>query len=382
MNHMLLKNFKTVAGQVVHLQVADGKIKKIDCPENVKDDVIIDGGLHKYISEGWVDIHTHCFDKWELYGDRIDIVGYQSGVCTVVDAGTCGSDDFAEFVEQAREAKTKAFGLLNVSRMGIVRQDELADMTLIDKTQIAKTLQRYKDYILGLKVRMSRSVVKENGDAPLFKAVDLANDFNLPLMVHIGNPPSYIETVMKALRPKDIVTHIFNPKENGVLDAHGKIKPEVWDAHLRGVVFDLGHGTDSFGYQTAQQALAEGLKCDTISTDIYFHNRLHGPVYSMGDVLSKMLYVGYSLAEVIEAVTTKPRLYLPLPKAPLDLTIFEVKEEELSLPDSTKATRTLRQRIVPCAVMINGNYKDLKEDTEWISTTNMTSKESSMPQEK
>lgn len=46
-----------------------------------------------------------------------------------------------------------------------------------------------------------------------------------------------------------------------------------------------------------------GIAFNTISTDIYQKNRVHGPVYSMAHVLSKFLYLGYPLEEVIDAVT-------------------------------------------------------------------------------
>lgn len=359
---MLLKNFKTVEGGIVHLRINDGKSAFVENPVTDFSEQVIDGKGQLYLSPGWVDIHTHCFHKWKLYGDRIDEVGYKHGVTTVVDAGTTGSDHFAELVEQIKQAKTKAYALLNVSRKGIEHQDELSCLKWIDQDSIGETLKKYRSFVLGLKVRMSRSVVKDSGDIPLALALQLADHFNLPLMVHIGNPPSLIETVLKTVRKGDIITHIMNPKKNGILDQDGQIKQAVWQAHARGVVFDLGHGTDSFSYQTCRQAYLAGLKCDTISTDIYFHNRLSGPVYSLGDILSKMLACGYNLKEVIDMVTCRPRQVLALPEAPLDWTIFELRQEAITLPDSTRKEETLPMRIVPRAVLLDGQYYDLEDD--------------------
>ena len=56
-------------------------------------------------------------------------------------------------------------------------------------------------------------------------------------------------------------------------------------------------------FLVAEYAKAQGIKPDTISTDIYRGNRIHGPVYSLANVMTKFLYLGYSLQEVVSAVT-------------------------------------------------------------------------------
>ena len=55
---------------------------------------------------------------------------------------------------------------------------------------VQQAVKRYPDFIVGLKARMSSSVVGENGITPLerAKAMQQANG-DLPLMVHIGNNP-------------------------------------------------------------------------------------------------------------------------------------------------------------------------------------------------
>ena len=360
MAKILFKHFKDIEGNVVNFRLEDKEITVAENLEPMANEVIIDGHYQKYISNGWIDIHTHCLDKFELYGDKIDEIGYKQGVTCVVDAGTCGSDDFEEFLQQANASKTKAYSWLNIAKCGIAYQNELADLSLIDKNAIAKTLEKHRHKIIGLKVRMSRSVVKESKDEPLYIALDLANEFKLPLMVHIGNPPSLIETVMENVRCGDIVTHIFNPKDNSVLDKMGKVKKEVFEAKQRGVLFDLGHGTESFGFNTCKSSLSQGLMCDTISSDIYFHNRLEGPVYCLADVMSKMVEVGYSLKEVIDMVTIKPKQYLHLPTEACDFTIFEVRDDDTTGIDSIGVQQQLHQHIVATAVIIDGEYIELE----------------------
>ena len=86
------------------------------------------------------------------------------------------------------------------------------------------------------------------------------------------------------------------------------------DAIERGVHLDVGHGTASFSFQVAEAAKQQGIGFHTISTDIYRGNRLNGPVYSMASVLTKFLYLGYSLEEIIAAVTTKAAAWLGKPE--------------------------------------------------------------------
>lgn len=357
---MILKDMKTVDGRIISLRVTNGSVTVVDSWN--QDEEIYDGHGIDYVSEGWIDMHTHCFNKFELYGDEIDKVGVESGVCTVVDAGTVGANTVDEFASQRAGAKTRTYLWLNISDIGIERQDELAQLEHINFSKIRNAFGKYAEMIVGLKVRMSHSVVKNNGDYPLQLGLDIANELNLPLMIHIGNPPSCIEMVMRLARKNDIITHVLNPKENGIFDQDGKLKPEVLAAHERGVWFDLGHGTDSFSYDVARSALAQGLKVDSISSDIYFRNRLNGPVYCLGDVMSKMLAVGYRLAEVIDLVTKKPRQALHLPDYIDDLTIFRINETPVEIADSTGSRCVLPKHIEAVGTIVNGRLVWKRED--------------------
>lgn len=48
-------------------------------------------------------------------------------------------------------------------------------------------MNEYRDFIVGLKVRMSKSVVLDSGIEPLRIARGLSEETSLPLMVHIGS---------------------------------------------------------------------------------------------------------------------------------------------------------------------------------------------------
>ena len=91
----------------------------------------------------------------------------------------------------------------------------------------------------------------------------------------------------------------------GLLDNEGRVIEEAWAAKERGVVFDVGHGGGSFSFETAELAIAQGFLSDTISSDLHVGN-VEGPVHDLVTTLSKFLYMGMSLPEVIRLSTEAP----------------------------------------------------------------------------
>ena len=360
---ILCKQMKTVDGHLIDVEIDHGMITRIDDDIPVSDQEVIYGNQKTYISSGWIDIHTHCFDKYQLYGDKIDDVGYPNGVTTVVDAGTCGADTLPEFVEQIKRAKTNTYAFLNIASCGICQQNELSDLSHLEQANIMKAFQSYPDVLIGLKARMSASVLGDSGNIPLQFAIDTADKLQVPVMVHIGTSPADLADVMQLARTGDIITHIFNPKENGILDMNGNLKPFVKDAQQRGIYFDVGHGTDSFSFHVCEQARAQGVICDSISTDIYFRNRQQGPVFDMATTMNKLYHCGYSLQEIIDRVTHIPAEMMHKPKlAGLqvgncgDITLFEIVEENVTMMDSTKQTRVQHECIRPVGVILHQEY--------------------------
>src|SRR5699024_3633647 len=138
---------------------------------------------------------------------------------------------------------------------------------------------------------------------PLNIARTIADETKIALMVHIGSGQPEITDVLPICQKGRIIRQSLNGTANRLFDVKAHPYKEVLEAIDRGVHLDVGHGTASFSFQTAEMARENGIHFDTISTDIYQGNRLNGPVYSMAHTLSKFLYLGYSLENVINAVT-------------------------------------------------------------------------------
>lgn len=359
---LVLSNVRITDGRMADIVLDGGCIAELAPPGQGQAERRLDcTGL--YVSSGWIDMHVHAFPEFNPYGDEIDEIGIRQGVTTIVDAGSCGADRIGELAASARSSRTNLLAFLNISRIGLARIDELSRLEWIDAERVAEAVRAHPDLIVGLKARISGSVVKENGIQPLRMARSLSGALTLPLMVHIGSGPPDITEVIPLLEKNDVLTHYLNGKHNNLFDAAGKPLPVLTEAISRGVHLDVGHGTASFSFRVAEAARRHGIAPDTISSDIYRGNRLNGPVYSLANVMSKFLHLGYSLQEVVDAVTVRaadwlnrPELGRIRPGESANLTLFAVEDGPVPLTDSEGAVLTASHSIHPKGVVIHGQY--------------------------
>ncbi|MGB8665688.1 MAG: amidohydrolase/deacetylase family metallohydrolase, partial [Serratia inhibens] len=188
MYDLVIRRARLADDRLVDLAVQGGKIVGVG---QLADDVNarrqLDLAGNCRLSAGWIDSHVHCYPSSPIYHDEPDLVGVASGVTSVVDAGSTGTDDVDEFYALTRRAKTNVFAFLNISRIGLLRQNELAELADIDPPTVKKSIDAYPGFIIGIKARMSSSVVGQNGIVPLVRAKQIQQENNrLPLMVHIG----------------------------------------------------------------------------------------------------------------------------------------------------------------------------------------------------
>lgn len=358
---LLLRRARLVDDTVSDIALKDGKIAALGDVDGPALKTIELGG-ECYVSAGWIDSHVHCYAKSPIYHDQPDSVGIATGVTTVVDAGSTGADDIDDFYTLTREAATEVYALLNISRVGLIAQNELANMANIDADAVREAVKRHTDFIVGLKARMSSSVVGENGITPLDRAKAMqAQNGDLPLMVHIGNNPPDLDEIAERLSAGDIITHCYNGKPNRILTPQGELRASVTRAISRGVRLDVGHGTASLSFAVAKRAIELGILPHTISSDIYCRNRISGPVHSLANVMSKFLAIGMSLPQVIECVTAnaadglrlkqKGRLQVGLDA---DLTLFTLKRQPTVLVDAENDSLQAEQLLVPLAAIRAG----------------------------
>ena len=363
MYDMIIRAGRQGNGQLIDIAIKEGKlaaIGQLPTDEVAKQTLDLAGRI--YVSAGWIDGHTHCYPASPIYHDEPDKVGVESGVTTVIDAGSTGADDVDDFQQIAVGCKTRVHALLNISRIGLLRQNELADSRDLDMELASAAIRRHPGFIVGIKARMSGSVVGENGLQPLrmAKALQQAHS-QLPLMVHVGNTPPDLDEIVTLLGDGDLLTHCFNGKPNRILTPAGELRQAVRDAMQRGMRLDIGHGGASFNFDVAELAIDQGLLPHTISSDIYCKNRIKGPVYSLAHVMSKFLAIGMTLEQVLDCVTCHAADALHLTGkgrlevgADADLTLFEVASGPTLFMDTEAQSRSGDQQLLPLAALVGG----------------------------
>lgn len=175
MNDLIIKQGKLINGQIVDILVRNSKIVAIgpDATKEQQATKTIDLKGQLYISDCWIDAHTHCYPESLIYFNEPDLAGASCGVTRLVYAGSVWADDIDHFFTITRKVKANVYSLLNIAKTGIISQNELADMQQIDEASLQKYVADHPEFIVGIKARMSKSVVGENGINPLVKAKEM-----------------------------------------------------------------------------------------------------------------------------------------------------------------------------------------------------------------
>jgi dihydroorotase len=299
--------------------IADGKIaaveKEIDPVESKQ--VVDASGL--YLVPGLIDMHVHVFYGTEPDADysngfnsvQPDAFTFRAGVTTVVDAGSSGWRNFNTFKEQTIDpSKTRVLAFLNIVGHGMKGgkvEQNLLDMESDPTSYVAN---KYPELIVGIKVAHYSGAEWD----PIERAVEAGKIAKVPVMIDFGghSPPLSLETLlMEKLRPGDIFTHAFAHVRGRIpiVDENGKVRPYVWEAQKRGIVFDVGHGGGSFLFEQAIPALQQGFRPNSISTDLHIGS-MNGGMKNMLNVMSKLLNMGITLEEIIAESTWNPAQYI------------------------------------------------------------------------
>ncbi len=338
-NGMLLSPANGFHGEKGDVLLRDGKIVEIGGTIEAQGEVIDATGC--YVTPGFIDIHTHCYPAVPL-GIDPDVLGIQRGTTTILDAGSSGADNFEDFFENTiKHAKTKVFSMLNIAAEGLIRGHELNDLAKINVEDCKACVASHRDVIVGLKARASGSVVGDLGLKPIAIAAQTAHEIDVPLMVHVGNYPPALGDVIDVLDHGDIITHTYHGKPGGILGEDGKPIEQAVRGRARGVRFDVGHGVESFSFNTYKRALAVGFDCDSISTDLHVEN-YEGPVFDLATTVTKLIACGEPLEDAISKVTSVPALLFGLdglgqlaPSMTGDINIFRYDDVDVTLQDAS-----------------------------------------------
>jgi dihydroorotase len=286
----------------------------------------------------------------------------RDGVTGWIDAGSQGADKVVEIVTVARSSVQPGRVLINIGRAGILPDGDTMDLARADVNAAKAAIAKNRDVIVGVKARLSREVAGANDVEVLRRAQEVASSFNLPLMIHMGQTMSPLGKLMDLLKKGDIVTHLFAPPPNAIVDDSGRILPEVLAARKRGVWFDVGNGvTGHMRWDTIGAIMKAGFWPDTFSTDWNTMSKTTG-VVDLPNCMSKLLGYGMSASEAIARATINPSRVFPVFKdrgtlkkgAPADVALLELREGSFEFLDNYKGTITGRQRFFPSGTVLAG----------------------------
>jgi dihydroorotase len=337
--------------------IAGGKIVAVEASITGEAAETIDA-RGKIVAPGLIDIHTHAGRSKE--GPPMLV---QDGVTGWVDAGTAGADNIDQVAAVAREAPQTGRILVNIARTGVIAPGgELHDINAANVNLAQGAIARHRDVVVGVKARLSDNVAGSNDLEALRRAQEAAAPFNLPVMIHVGQSYSPLRAILALLKRGDIVTHMYAPAPNGVLDDQGRLFADVTAARRRGVIFDFGNGVvDHFDWASVEKATAQGFWPDTFSTDWNTSSRTTG-VVDFPNVMSKFLMFGMPLTQAIACATVNAAKVFPAFEdrgtlnvgAPADVAILELREGTFEFLDNYKGTRTGKQRLFPIATVLAG----------------------------
>src|SRR5262245_55016355 len=336
--------------------IVDGRIAAVEA--NITGDAaeIIDA-RGKIVTPGLLDIHTHAARVKD--GPALCLA---DGVTGFIDAGSQGADHINEPIAIAKSAPQPCRVLLNIGRAGVVPEGDTMDISRADVGAAKDAIAKNRDMIAGVKARLSRDVAGANDHEVLRRAQEVVAPFNLPVMIHMGQTQSPLPMLMDLLKSGDIVTHMFAPPPNSIVDDNGRILPEVLAARRRGVWFDVGNGrTGHLRWDIVDRALQAGFWPDTLSTDWTPEGR-STQVFDFPNVMSKFLEFGMRLDEVISRATVNASRVFDVFRdrgtlnigAPADVAVLELRQGTFEFVDNYGNKRTGRQRLFPSGTVLAG----------------------------
>ncbi len=342
--------------RVLDVAIANGRIAALEpnLPASSAADTIDARG--RLVTPGLVDIHAH------IDAEMPPSHCLTTGVTSLVDAGSRGADNVTDMIALAKAAPNRVRVLLNLGRTGLGGRGELLDFANADTAAARRAIEANRDLVIGIKARLSETVVGTRDLDAIDRAHEVTVPLKLPLMVHVGQSASPMAAIVARLRPGDIVTHVYAPPPNGILDENGKLFPAVIEARRRGILFDIGNGRNGhITWDVAERAIQQSFLPDTISSDLTAGGRTDR-VFDFPTVLSKFLLLGLSLDQVIRCATVNAaRAIKPFDGlgtlrvgAPADVAVLELRKGEFEFVDNARTKRLGQEKLVPVAVVMDG----------------------------
>ena len=358
---------KNNLNKIIDIAIVDNKIALIQKNVSINSALIIIDANGLYVSPGLIDIHSHNFHGTEpnnYLSNSFDALppdgfSFRSGVTTIVDVGGAGWRNFKTFKEQIIDrSKTRVLSFLNIIGSGMkggAVEQNLSDM---EPRKTAETVNKFPNEIVGIKL------AHFNGYnwIPVDRVVEAGRLANVPVMIDFGGSDPELpldKLLLEKLRPGDIFTHAYAHVRGRtpIVDKNGKLREYVLEAQRKGIVFDVGHGGGSFLFEQAIPAIKQGLKPNSISTDLHTGS-MNGGMKNIVNVMSKFLNMGIEIDEIIKSTTWNPAKYIKRTDlghlsvgAEADITLLNLRKGDFGFID-TQGKRMKGNNLLECELTI------------------------------
>ena len=353
---------KNKINQQMDVAIKNGKIvavQKTISTDQAKKIIDAEGLI---VSPGLIDMHTHNFFGTEqnrylansFSALPPDGFTFRSGVTTIVDAGSPGWKSFQTYKKQTiDQSKTRVLTFLNIVGQGMAGGSIEQNIDDMDPEASAAFAKKNMAHVVGFKLAHFSGFDWTPTDR-VVKAGQLAN---MPVMIDFGGsqPELPLDVLfLEKLRSGDIFTHTYAHVKGRtpIVNESGKVRPYVFKAQEKGIVFDVGHGGGSFVFEQAIPAMEQGLKPYTISTDLHTGS-MNGGMKDLLNVMSKFLNLNMSLTEVMAAATWQPAMVIKKPEfghlsigTEADITLLRLQEGDFGFIDTAKKKMRGTQKLI------------------------------------
>src|SRR5579871_2214454 len=159
---------------VADVAFADGRVAAIGQGIQCGDAAETRDVSGRFVAPGFIDLHTHVYWGGTSLGVDATDLARQSGVTTLVDAGSAGPGNFRGFFKHVIEpSEPRILAYLHISFAGIfafskrIMVGESGDLRLMSPADAVAVASEHRDVIVGIKVRVGRNASGSSGAVPL-----------------------------------------------------------------------------------------------------------------------------------------------------------------------------------------------------------------------
>ena len=259
-----------------------------------------------YVVPGLVDLHAHVFGyEGSLVPDETAL---RAGTTTIVDAGGSGWRTFDEFRRTVIARRRRGYSrCINIVGKGMIGEPYESDVARYGPGEDGGGDPANKDVIVGIKT----AHFAKPGWTAIDRAVEAGRRASVPVMVDdkifTNSGRTTREELLDHLRPGDMHTHMYNDRQFELVDRFtGKVAAmDGRGAAARRACLTSGMAA-AVSYGRLRRAPWRRALCRIrISTDL--HSASVGIQQSdMPNVMSKMMLLGMSFADVLVRSTVNP----------------------------------------------------------------------------